>query len=208
MRTTVRNSYTPKTSDYCNTIVVDEDKGVQYIFDSDGVWTTYTSKQQEGAPMGYVNAKALAAQEAAEDYADNKDAIILQEAKDYADQHGGQVTKQYVDDQDAATLQAAKDYTDAHSGQGGVSQQYVDQQDTITLQSSKDYAVAQDAATLNSAKAYADAQDVLLHTSITSEISTAFSNAPVIAVTDTDPGEGTSLAANHFIAVYGIEESE
>lgn len=208
MRTTVRNSYTPKTSDYCNTIVVDEDKGVQYIFDSDGVWTTYTSKQQEGAPMGYVNAKALAAQEAAEDYADGKDAIILQEAKDYADQHGGQVTKQYVDDQDAATLQAAKDYTDAHSGQGGVSQQYVDQQDAATLQSAKDYAVAQDAATLNSAKAYADAQDILLHTSITSEINTAFSNAPVITVTDTDPGEGAVLAANHFIAVYGIEESE
>lgn len=208
MRTTVRNSYTPKTSDYCNTIVVDEDKGVQYIFDSDGVWTTYTSKQQEGAPMGYVNAKALAAQEAAEGYADSKDAIILQEAKDYADQHGGQVTKQYVDDQDAATLQAAKDYTDAHSGQGGVSQQYVDQQDAATLQSAKDYAVAQDAATLNSAKAYADAQDILLHTSITSEINTAFSNAPVITVTDTDPGEGAPLAANHFIAVYGIEESE
>ena len=208
MRTTVRNSYTPKTGDYCNTIVVDEDKGVQYIFDSDGVWTTYTSKQQEGAPMGYVNAKALAAQEAAEDYADSKDAIILQEAKDYADQHGGQVTKQYVDDQDAATLQAAKDYTDAHSGQGGVSQQYVDQQDTITLQSAKDYAVAQDTATLNSAKDYADAQDILLHTSITSEIGTAFSNAPVITVTDTDPGEGVVLAANHFVAVYGIEESE
>lgn len=208
MRTTVRNSYTPKTSDYCNTIVVDEDKGVQYIFDSDGVWTTYTSKQQEGAPMGYVNAKALAAQEAAEDYADSKDAIILQEAKDYADQHGGQVTKQYVDDQDAATLQAAKDYTDAHSGQGGVSQQYVDQQDATTLQSAKDYAVLQDSANLTLAKDYADAQDTLLHTSITSEINTAFSNAPVITVTDTDPGEGAVLAANHFIAVYGIEESE
>lgn len=204
MRTTIRNSYTPKTGDYCNTIVVDEDKSVQYIFDSDGVWTTYTSKQQEGAPMGYVNAKALAAQEAAENYADSKDAIVLQEAKDYADQHGGEVSKQYVDDQDAATLQAAKDYTDAHSGQGGVSQQYVDDED---------------AATLLSAKQYADDQDTVLHTTITgemgtlhstitNEISVAFSNAPVITVTDTDPGEGSALTANHFIAVYGIEESE
>ena len=208
MRTTVRNSYTPKTSDYCNTIVVDEDKGVQYIFDSDGVWTTYTSKQQEGAPMGYVNAKALAAQELAESYADSKDAIILQEAKDYADAHGGQVSKQYVDDQDAATLQAAKDYTDSHSGQGGVSQQYVDQQDALTLQSAKDYALLQDSATLTSAKSYADSQDVALHTTITNEINSAFNNAPVITVTDTDPGEGTALTANHFIAVYGIEESE
>lgn len=208
MRTVVRNSYEPKLREYCNTIVVDEDKGMQYIFDSDGVFSTYTSKQQEGAPMGYVNAKAAAAQELAQDYADAKDAIVLQEAKDYADQHGGQVTKQYVDDQDAATLQAAKDYTDAHSGQGGVSQQYVDQQDVVTLQSAKDYAVSQDAATLNSAKAYADSQDVVLHSTITSEISAAFSNAPVITVTDSDPGEGSGLAANHFIAVYGIEESE
>lgn len=208
MRTVVRNSYEPKLREYCNTIVVDEDKGMQYIFDSDGVFSTYTSKQQEGAPMGYVNAKAAAAQELAQNYADAKDAIILQEAKDYADQHGGQVTKQYVDDQDAATLQAAKDYTDAHSGQGGVSQQYVDQQDAVTLQSAKDYAVSQDAATLNSAKAYADSQDVVLHSTITSEISAAFSDAPVISVTDTDPGEGSLLAANHFIAVYGIEESE
>lgn len=208
MRTTVRNSYVPKTGEYCNTIVVDEDKGMQYIFDSDGVFTTYTSKQQEGAPMGYVNAKALAAQELAENYADSKDAIILQEAKDYADAHGGQVSKQYVDDQDAATLQAAKDYTDTHSGQGGVSQQYVDQQDATTLQSAKDYAVQQDTATLNLAKSYADAQDIALHNTITSEIGTAFSNAPVISVTDTDPGEGSALAANHFIAVYGIEESE
>lgn len=208
MRTVVRNSYEPKLREYCNTIVVDEDKGMQYIFDSDGVFSTYTSKQQEGAPMGYVNAKAAAAQELAQDYADAKDAIVLQEAKDYADQHGGQVTKQYVDDQDAATLQAAKDYTDAHSGQGGVSQQYVDQQDAVTLQNAKDYAVSQDTATLNSAKAYADDQDVILHNTITNEISTAFSGAPVISVTDTDPGEGSALAANHFIAVYGIEESE
>lgn len=206
MRTTVRNSYTPKTGEYCNTIVVDEDKGVQYIFDSDGVWTTYTSKQQEGAPMGYVNAKALAAQELAENYADSKDAIILQEAKDYTDQHGGtgDVTKAYVDAQDAIILQEAKDYTDTHSGTGGVSQEYVDQQD---------------AATLSTAKNYADIQDGSLHNTITGEISTAISNLhttitgeiaagdyAVITVTDVDPGEGSALAENHFIAVVGGEE--
>lgn len=38
MRTVVRNSYTPQTGDYCNKIVIDEDKSVQYIFDSDGVF--------------------------------------------------------------------------------------------------------------------------------------------------------------------------
>lgn len=209
MRTVVRNSYVPKLREYCNTIVVDEDKGMQYIFDSDGVFSTYTSKQQEGAPMGYVNAKAAAAQELAQDYADVKDAKVLQEAKDYTDQHvpSGAATVQYVNEQDALTLQAAKDYTDAHSGQGGVSQQYVDDQD---------------AATLTAAKNYADTQDGSLHNTITGEISTAINNLhttitgeiaggnyATISMTDTDPGEGVALAANHFIAVYsGSEESE
>lgn len=115
MRTTVRNSYTPKTGDYCNTIVIDNDNGAQYIFDSDGVFSTYTSKQQEGAPMGYVDAKSANALENAKIYANAKDAEVLQAAKDYTDQHGGGggVSKQYVDDQDSATLQSAKNYTDA-----------------------------------------------------------------------------------------------
>lgn len=213
MRTTVRNSYVPKTGEYCNTIVVDQDKGMQYIFDSDGVWTTYTSKQQEGAPMGYVNAKALAAQEAAENYADSKDAEVLQSAKDYTDAHsGGDVTKQYVDDQDAATLQAAKDYTDAHSGQGGVSQQYVDQQDASILESAKGYADAKVAEIPSPNDATLTIQEngvtVQAFTANSSTNKTANITVPVITVQDTDPGEGAALAANHFIAVYGIEESE
>lgn len=213
MRTTVRNSYVPKTGEYCNTIVVDEDKGMQYIFDSDGVFTTYTSKQQEGAPMGYVNAKALAAQELAENYADSKDAIILQEAKDYADAHGGEVTKQYVDDQDAATLQLAKDYTDAHSGQGGVSQQYVDQQDTLTLGSAKSYTDTKIAALPSVNNATLDIQvngsSAASFTANASSNVTANLTVPVFTLTDTDPGEGVPLVANNFIAVYsGEEESE
>lgn len=209
MRTTVRNSYTPKTGDYCNMIVVDNDNGVQYIFDSDGVWTPYTSKNQEGAPMSYVNAKANEAYLSAKQFAIENDALTLQAAKDYTDQHvpSGAATVQYVNEQDALTLQAAKDYTDAHSGQGGVSQQYVDDQD---------------AATLTAAKNYADTQDGSLHNTITGEISTALNNLhttitgeiasgdyATISMTDTDPGEGVALAVNHFIAVYsGSEESE
>lgn len=213
MRTTVRNSYVPKTGEYCNTIVVDEDKGMQYIFDSDGVWTTYTSKQQEGAPMGYVNAKALAAQELAENYADSKDAIILQEAKDYADQHGGEVTKQYVDDQDAATLQAAKDYTDTHSGQGGVSQQYVDDHDASTLSSAKGYTDTKVAAlpTVNNATLdiQVNGSSAAAFTANASSNVTASLTIPVFTLTDIDPGEGAPIAANNFIAVYsGEEESE
>ena len=89
MKTVLRNSYTPQTGDYCNTIVVDEETGTQYIFDSDGVFTTYTSKQQEGAPILYVDSKAAATLNDAKSYADAQDQIILQQAKDYTDAHGG-----------------------------------------------------------------------------------------------------------------------
>lgn len=207
MRTVVRNSYVPKTGEYCNTIIVDEDKGMQYIFDSDGIYSTYTSKQQEGAPMGYVDAKALAAIETAEDFAVAKDAEVLQAAKDYTDQHsGGDVTKQYVDDQDAATLQAAKDYTDAHSGQGGVSQQYVDNQDAATLQSAKDYVDAEIADVPEPNDGTLTIQEngatIQTFTADSSENKTVDITVPVFTLTDTDPGEGGALAANNFIGVY------
>lgn len=39
MKTVIRNSYTPKLGDYCETIVVDKETGTAYIFDEDGVWT-------------------------------------------------------------------------------------------------------------------------------------------------------------------------
>lgn len=89
MRTVVRNSYTPNNGDYCNKIVVDQDKGVQYIFDSDGVWTAYTSKQQEGAPMFYVDSSVNAAKNSMKNYTDGVGATVLQEAKNYADTHSG-----------------------------------------------------------------------------------------------------------------------
>lgn len=191
MRTVIRNSYTPKTGDYCNKIVVDEDNGVQYIFDSDGVFSVYTSKQQEGAPMFYVDSAVNAAKNELKSFATTKDAEVLAEAKAYTDEHGGtgDVTKAYVDAQDAATLQAAKDYTDQHGGTGDVTKAYVDQQDTATLQSAKNYADQQDVATLNSANLAAQA-------------AIANANIPVITVQSSDPGEGAALAANNFIAVY------
>lgn len=39
MKTVIRNSYTPKTGDYCETIVVDKESEDAYIFDCDGVFT-------------------------------------------------------------------------------------------------------------------------------------------------------------------------
>ena len=218
MRTVVRNSYTPQIGDYCNKIVIDEDKSVQYIFDADGVFSVYTSKQQEGAPMFYVDSTVNAAKNELKTYADTKDAQVLQEAKDYADTHGG-VQKDYVDTQDQAILTEAKAYTDAHAGEGGVSQDYVDQQDTATLSSAKSYADAKDTTTLSSAKSYTDTevantlQDAKDYadgvgtatlSSANSAISTAISqaNIPVITLSNVDISEGSALAANNFYGVY------
>lgn len=39
MKTVIRNSYTPKLGDYCDTIVVDKETSSVYFFDCDGVWT-------------------------------------------------------------------------------------------------------------------------------------------------------------------------
>lgn len=197
MRTVVRNSYTPNNGDYCNKIVVDQDKGVQYIFDSDGVWTAYTSKQQEGAPMFYVDSSVNAAKNSMKNYTDGVGATVLQEAKDYTDQHGGtgDVTKAYVDQRDAAILQEAKDYTDQHGGTGDVTKAYVDQQDTATLQSAKNYADQQDVATLNSAN-------------LATQAAISNANIPVFTIQTSDPGEGAALITNNFIAVYIDGESE
>ena len=218
MRTVVRNSYTPQIGDYCNKIVIDEDKSVQYIFDSDGVFSVYTSKQQEGAPMFYVDSTVNAAKNELKTYADTKDAQVLQEAKDYADTHGG-VQKTYVDTQDQAILTEAKAYTDAHAGEGGVSQDYVDEQDAATLSSAQSYADAKDTTTLSSAKSYTDTevantlQDAKDYadgvgsatlSSANSAISTAISqaNIPVITLSNVDISEGSALAANNFYGVY------
>ena len=218
MRTVVRNSYTPQIGDYCNKIVIDEDKSVQYIFDSDGVFSVYTSKQQEGAPMFYVDSTVNAAKNELKTYADTKDAQVLQEAKDYADTHGG-VSQTYVDTQDQAILTEAKAYTDAHAGEGGVSQDYVDQQDTATLSSAQSYADSKDTITLSSAKSYTDTevantlQDAKDYadgvgestlSSANSAISTAISqaNIPVITLSNVDISEGSALAANNFYGVY------
>ena len=218
MRTVVRNSYTPQIGDYCNKIVIDEDKSVQYIFDSDGVFSVYTSKQQEGAPMFYVDSTVNAAKNELKTYADTKDAQVLQEAKDYADTHGG-VQKDYVDTQDQAILTEAKAYTDAHAGEGGVSQQYVDEQDAATLSSAQSYADAKGTTTLSSAKSYTDTevantlQDAKDYadgvgsatlSSANSAISTAITqaNIPVSTLSNVDISEGSALAANNFYGVY------
>ena len=196
MRTTIRNSYTPNNGDYCNMIVVDEASGAHYIFDSDGVFTTYTSKHQEGAPLFYVDSKAASTLSSAKSYADAQDQIILQEAKDYTDEHGG------------------------GGGGGDVTKAYVDQQDTDTLNSAKAYADEKDLTVASDAANYTDGEIADLKTELEGEITDAMNGlapvatsgeyddlsnkptVPVINITTTDPGEGAALAANTFVGVY------
>lgn len=196
MRTIVRNSYTPKVGDYCDKIVVDEDTGTQYIFDCDGVYTTYTSKQQEGAPLFYVDSKAASTLNSAKSYADAQDQIILQQAKDYTDEHGG------------------------GGGGGDVTKAYVDAQDTSVLNSAKAYADEKDVTVATEAASYTDGEIADLKTELEGEITSAMNElapvatsgeyddlankpiVPVINLTSTDPGEGATLAANTFIGVY------
>lgn len=202
MRTTIRNSYTPKTGEYCNTIVVDQDKGVQYIFDSDGIYSTYTSKQQEGAPMGYVDAKALAAIETAENFAVAKDAEVLQAAKDYTDQHGGGggVTQQYVDEHDATTLQDAKNYADGvgQSVSGNIPTKISE------LQNDSGFITSSSIPTVNNATLtiQKNGTNITTFTANSATNATADISVPVFTLTNTDPGEGGPLAENNFIGVY------
>lgn len=195
MRTIVLANYEPKIRDYCNTIVVDGETGTQYIYDSDGVWTAYTSKQQEGATTGYVDSKISAATNSLKRYSDDGDASILAQAKEYADEKipTDSVSQTYVDNHDAATLQSAKDYADGRLT-GMATSSYVDQQDAANLQSAKDYT---------------DGEITTLSNTVTAQINSAVQGFAVITMTDTDPGEGVPLAADHYIAVYqGEEESE
>lgn len=200
MRTIVRNSYTPKTREYCNTIVVDKDNDVQYIFDSDGVWTKYTSEIQQGATTSYVNSAIASA---------------------------SSTLKNYADAGDTNTLAAAIAYTDAHTTAGAATQAYVDQQDASILAQAKTYADNMDVVTLQQANALISTATGSVTTNLEGEI-TALQNAlsnvafsgqfgdllgkpdvPVITMTDVDPGEGVPLAPNHFIAVYvDSQESE
>ena len=199
MRTIAIENYTPKTGDYKNMIVVDKSKALIYMYDCDGVYSKFISSEQQGATKTYV---------------DNSISQAVSDAEDYTDNAAAQ------------TLQDAKDYTDQHSGQGGVTQQYVDDQDAATLQLAKDYADVQDVATLNSATGYTDSQMANVGGDIDNAIQSALATLapvalsgsysdlsgkpviPVITMTDTDPGEGVLLEANHFIAVYQTGGSE
>lgn len=53
MRTIIRQNYTPKVKDFCNTIIADPAHNVTYIFDQDGIWSEFeVSQVQWGKIIG------------------------------------------------------------------------------------------------------------------------------------------------------------
>lgn len=113
-----------------------------------------------------------------EEVVDAKDAAVLEEAKEYANE------------QDAATLQNAEDYAAS--------------QDTVTLNSAKNYTDAEISTALQSAMSYADSVGAATLESANTAISEAITQAdiPVVTLSNTDIGEGAALAANTLYGVY------
>ena len=80
MKTVLRNSYSPKVGDYCETLVVDLEKKAKYLFDCDGVFTAIgggLSKEVEEAieaaeaeANGYTDTE-VGIEKAAREAADN-----------------------------------------------------------------------------------------------------------------------------------------
>ena len=206
----ITGEYIPENGLYKNAFVEYEANGALYIYSSDGIFTKLGFNTQGGGEVSkqYVDIQDASTLQAAKDYADDAAGAVEVRVTAYADAGDAatlQNAKDYADAQDAITLQAAKDYTDAHSGQGGVSQQYVDDHDAATLQDAKDYA---DGAAGTAAGDVQNNLDTLQNSLATVAFTGDYDDligAPdqvVITMTDTDPGEGVPLPANHFIAVY------
>lgn len=206
----ITGEYIPENGLYKNAFVEYEANGALYIYSSDGIFTKLGFNTQGGGEVSkqYVDIQDASTLQAAKDYADSQATAAGNAAQDYAYNISAsnlQTAKDYADAQDALTLQAAKDYTDAHSGQGGVSQQYVDDHDAATLQDAKDYADGQISSAVGDLdQEVDDLRDSLAQVAFTGDYDDLI-GAPdqvVITMTDTDPGEGVPLPANHFIAVY------
>lgn len=84
MKTVIRNSYTPKLGDYCNTLVVDKETGNQYLFDADGVWTLITLDGDELIAEAVAQANAYT-DDVAKDKVDKEDGKGLSE-NDFTDE--------------------------------------------------------------------------------------------------------------------------
>jgi hypothetical protein len=218
----------PQDGAYTNKIVEYEANGAIYFYSSDGLWTKLGNKlpSAETASVAYVDAQDRRNLREAKDYTDAGDIATLQLATTQAQVREAQVlndAKSYADGLATTTLNSAKDYTDNKTASIlPDAKAYADAQDAITLQAAKDYTDSAassvvtrgyvdtgDANTLETAKAYADQEVETLENSLATVATTGSyddltntPDVPIFSLTTTDPGEGVSLAANHFIGVY------
>lgn len=263
MKTVIKNNYTPELLDYCNTLVVDEEKGAVYLFDTDGVFTRITSttlftdfvagtilgSTEEGKVKanpdgtGSVNGFASLKQDVSNlaeamsglarvattgSYNDLRDKPSLESDKynagallngtfnDYAGllaaiESGTQIVMVNENSQ-AAVISATNnggeillkaimtsedfDYyvVEYLVGQSGVDEQAehipVEEDVSAWIQSA-----------LSDNTYDKEAIDQMLN-QLEGQIGTVSAEVPVITMTTVDPGEGVSLAPNHFIGVY------
>lgn len=84
MKTVIRKSYKPKLGDYCNTLVVDNETGNQYLFDGDGVWTLISTDEEGIVAEAVAQANAYT-DDVAEGKVDKEDGKGLSE-NDFTDE--------------------------------------------------------------------------------------------------------------------------
>lgn len=91
MKTRIRDSYTPKLGDYCNTLVIDKETGNQYLFDADGVWTLISTDEE-----GIVAEAVAQANAYTDDVADGK--VDKEEGKGLSENDFTDEDKEKLDD--------------------------------------------------------------------------------------------------------------
>lgn len=91
MKTRIRDSYTPKLGDYCNTLVIDKETGNQYLFDADGVWTLISTDEE-----GIVAEAVAQANAYTDDVAEGK--VDKEEGKGLSENNFTDEDKEKLDD--------------------------------------------------------------------------------------------------------------
>lgn len=94
MKTRIRDSYTPKLGDYCNTFVIDKETGNQYLFDADGVWTLISTDKE-----GIVTEAVAQANAYTDDVAEGK--VDKEEGKGLSENDFTDEDKEKLDDIEA-----------------------------------------------------------------------------------------------------------
>lgn len=193
MKTVIRNNYTPAALDYCNTLVVDEEEGAVYLFDTDGVFTRITSTTLftnivSGTILGSTEVGKISANPDGTGSVNGFDDVIEAAKK--------------IDHLDA--LPNPFPIIINGTSYDGSTQVQLDIETGgklyDTTGQNTDGAMTQKAAS-DAISAVSSAVSGLSNVARTGNYND-LSNKIVVTMTTVDPGEGSSLAENHFIGVY------